>query len=727
MSTAHQNSKSVPTHRLNPAWPFALLFICAASAQVKLPDGDGKDLVQNVCTGCHGLETAVDSNRTETEWKKMVDTMASRGAEASDEEFAKIVKYLAKYFGKDAAAPEDKAKPDAAPDAKSEKKTISLKLDTRNDWAAYGRDEGGQRYSPLTQIDTKNVARLKLAWQYGINKEPANPTGPPRGTPRTEAVPIVIGNVLFTPTTQHSIVALEADTGLEIWKYDLGRAGAPLRGVTFWPGDAQAPAQIFAGTSDGRLIALNAETGKPVPGFGNEGIVNLRVGVTEKFPSMPYHMSSPGAIYKNLIITGSQGQEDNPDGPAMDLRAWDVHSGKLVWTFHPLPRPGETGYETWPKDAYEHVGSPANWGIITVDSQRGLLFVPFGQPAPQYYGGGRPGQNLFSSSIVALDAATGKLRWYFQITHHDVWDLDAEAAPALIDVTQNGRKIPAVVAVSKSSLMFFLDRETGKSIYPVEERPVPQSDIPGEHTWPTQPFPVKPPPLARLGMKPEEIFAGEPEHEKFCRDLVEKMGGIHNLGPYTPYSSTEYRVLFSGQQGGVNYGGVSVDPTLSYVFVNTRDVGGLGRLDKQPDNDVVAYRRSTPLPGRGTYYSRFWDPANQMPCQQPPWAHLLAVNANTGEIAWNVPLGTSDILEAKGMHNTGAFGQGGSIVTAGGLVFIAGTNDSRFRAFDSRTGKLLWETRLDTEGQTNPMTYLAKNGKQYVVIVSSGVNAFTLE
>jgi quinoprotein glucose dehydrogenase len=707
-----------------------LWFICSAlitaSAQVKLPDGDGKDLVQNVCSGCHGVETAVDSNRTEAEWRKVVDTMAARGAEASDEEFTKIVKYLTKYFGKVGAAPDDNGKQDAAATAKSEAKTVSVKLDPRNDWAGYGRDEGGQRYSPLTQIDTKNVTKLKLAWQYGIDKSPGNPTGPPQG-PRTEAVPIVVGNVLFTPTTQHTIVALEADTGKEIWKYDLGRAGAPMRGVTFWPGDSQAPPQLLAGTSDGRLIALNAETGKPVPGFGNEGIVNLRVGVTEKYPSMPYHMSSPGAIYKNLIVTGSQGQEDNPDGPAMDLRAWDVHTGKLIWTFHPLPHPGETGYETWPKDAYEHVGSPANWGFITVDNQRGLLFIPFGQPAPQYYGAGRPGQNLFSSSIVALDAATGKLRWYFQITHHDMWDLDAEAAPALIDVVQNGKKIPAIVAVSKASLMFFLDRETGKSIYPVEERPVPQSDIPGEQSWPTQPFPVKPPPLARLGMKPEEIFTGEPEHEKFCRDLVEKMGGIHNLGPYTPYSSKEYRVIFSGQQGGVNYGGVSVDPSLGYVFVNTRDVGGLGRLDKQAEGDLVAYRRSTPLPGRGTYYSRFWDPANQMPCQQPPWSHLTAVNANTGEIAWKVPLGSSDELEAKGMHNTGAFGQGGSIATAGGLVFIAGTNDARFRAFDSRTGKLLWETKLDAEGHTNPMTYMAKNGKQYVVIVSSGVNAFAIE
>ncbi len=706
------------------------LCLTALRAQdgLKLPDGDGKALVEGTCSGCHALETAVDAKRTEAEWRAVVDSMAVRGALGTDADFRRIVSYLARNFGKTATpASAAVATTPSVPDARVEGKLTNLQIDLKNDWPHHGRDQGSQRYSPLTQINTKNVGKLKLAWQYGVDSSGGKTSGAQRVIPATEAVPIVIGNVLFTPTAKHTVVALQADTGREIWKYDLGSAGAPLRGVTFWPGDARNPPQIFVGTSDGRLIALNALIGKPVPGFGNEGELNLRTGVAEKYPKMPYHMSSPGAIYKDLIITGSQGQEDNPDGPAQDLRAWDVHSGKLAWTFHPLPHPGEPGYESWPKDAWEHVGSPANWGLISIDAERGLAFVPFGQPAPQYYGGGRVGQNLFSSSIVALDANTGKLRWYFQITHHDLWDLDAEAAPALIDVVHDGEKIAAVVAVSKASLMFFLDRETGKSIYPVEERPVPQSDVPGEQTWPTQPFPIKPPPLARLGMTPEEIFTGEPEHEKFCRELVEKMGGIHNLGPYTPYSSKEYRVIFSGQQGGPNYGGVSVDPTTNYVFVNTRDVAGLGRLDKSPDGDVVAYRRSTPLPGRGTFYSRFWDPATQLPCQQPPWSHLMAINANTGDIAWKVPLGTSDELEAKGVHNTGAFGQGGSTATAGGLVFIAGTIDARFRAFESKTGAMLWETRLDAEGHTNPITYIARNGKQYVVIVSSGVNAFTIE
>jgi len=595
----------------------------------------------------------------------------------------------------------------------------------QTDWPAYGYDQSGQRYSPLKQIDTGNVSKLRRAWQYGISSDAAGPNSATQGPPATEAVPIMVDGMLYTPTVNHTIVALEPESGEEIWKYNLSKANATLRGLTYWQGDKDNPPAILAGTSEGRLIALNAKTGKLVSGFGKEGVVDLRIGVADKFPSALYHMSSPGVIYRNLIITGAQGKEDDPDGPAMDVRAWDLHTGKLVWTFHTIPHPGEPGYETWPKDNWMAAGSPANWGAATVDSERGLVFLPIGQPAAQYFGGARPGQNLYSSSIVALDANTGKVRWYFQLTHHDVWDYDAEAAPSLLDVIREGKKIPVVVAVSKPGLMFFLNRETGKSVYPWEERPVPQSDVPGEQTSPTQPFPQKPPPLARQGMKPDEIFTGEPEHEKFCRELVTHIGGIHSEGAYTPYSSKEFRVIFPGQQGGPNYGGVSVDPNLGYVFVNTRNVAGMGRLDKTAGGDQVAYRRFSPL-GKGSFNARFWNPDTELPCQQPPWAELMAVNANTGDIAWRVPLGTSDELEAKGIHNTGAFGQGGSIATAGGLVFIAGTNDKRIRGFESRTGKLLWEAKLDKEGHTNPMTYLGRNGKQYVVIVTSGINAFAL-
>ena len=325
----------------------------------------------------------------------------------------------------------------------------------QNDWPAYGHDQEGQRYSPVAQIDTKNVAKLKLAWQYGVDASTNDPNPANRTETGTEAVPIMVGDMLYTPTIHHTIVALRPESGEEIWKYDLGKASGTLRGVTYWPGDKENPPRVMAGTSDGHLIALNAETGKLVASFGDNGAVNLREGVTDKFPKMPYHMSSPGAIYGNLIITGAQGQEENPDGPAMDVRAWDVRTGKLMWTFHTIPHPGEQGYETWPRDNWITAGSPAPWGAATVDAKRGLIFLPIGQPASQYYGGAREGQNLYSSSIVALDAATGKPRWYFQITHHDMWDYDAEAPPTMMDVTHNGKKIPVVVAISKPGLMFF--------------------------------------------------------------------------------------------------------------------------------------------------------------------------------------------------------------------------------------------------------------------------------
>lgn len=597
-------------------------------------------------------------------------------------------------------------------------------------WGGYNGDPEGRRYSPLDQVNTKNVSKLKLAWQYGVDPTAVASNPAQRGALSSQAVPIVVRGIMYTATAQRTIVALDPATGKEIWKHDLGKVGAPNRGVSYWQGDGKLPPQILAGTADGRLLALHAETGQLVPTFGEGGAINLRAGVADNFPRMPYKMASPGIIYKNLIITGAQGQEDNPDGPSMEVRAWDLRTGKQVWTFHTIPHPGEPGYETWPKDYWKTAGSPANWGANSIDTERGIVFLPIGQPASQYYGGHRtqekPQANLYSSSVVALDANTGKMKWHFQMTHHDVWDYDNSATPALVDVVQDGKKIPAVVTVAKSGLMFFLHRETGKPIFPVEERPVPQSDTPGELTWPTQPFPVKPPPLSRLSITPDEVFKGEPKHEQFCRELVEKIGGVHSYGPYTPYSSKEFRIIFPGQQGGPNFGGVAVDPTLNYVFVNSRDVAGMGRLDKTAEGDQVAYRRFSPL-GKGSFYARFWNPENGQPCQQPPWAHLIAVNANTGDFAWRVPLGTSDELEAAGMKNTGAFGQGGPIATAGGLVFIAGTIDKRFRAFDSKTGALLWETKLESEGHTTPMTYMAPNGKQYVVVMSTGLNAFALE
>ena len=460
--------------------------------------------------------------------------MINRGAAASDQDWTAILSYLATNF-----AAVDEQSVAEVPKAISYTAPASRNIGPLNkptlNWLGYSGDNAGLRYSALRQINTSNVGRLKLAWQYGIDRNPNNePLSANGGVASTEAVPIMINGILYTPTPQHAIVALECETGKELWKFDLGKTGAPLRGVTYWAGDKDHIGQIMAGTSDGHLIALNAKTGKLVPGFATEGSLDLRPGVVEKFPDMPYHMSSPGAVWKNMIITGAQGQEENPEGPAMDIRAWDVRTGRLLWTFHPLPHPGEPGYETWPKDSWINGGSPANWGAMTIDNERGLAFVPIGQPASQYYGGARHGTNLYSSSIVALDLNTGKLKWAFQMTHHDMWDYDAEAAPALLEIVRNGKKIPAVVAISKISLMFFLNRETGEPIYPVEERTVPQSDIPGEESSKTQPFPVKPPPLARLSITPMNCSRASRSMKNSVRSWLKRSGGFTASDPILP-------------------------------------------------------------------------------------------------------------------------------------------------------------------------------------------------
>jgi quinoprotein glucose dehydrogenase len=318
---------------------------------------------------------------------------------------------------------------------------------------------------------------------------------------------------------------------------------------------------------------------------------------------------------------------------------------------------------------------------------------------------------------VALDAGTGKMLWYYQFVHHDIWDYDASAPPALIDVTHNGKKIPAVVQVTKMGLVFIFDRRSGKSIYGVEERKVPESEVPGEASWPTQPFPLKPPPIARNSFGREEIATVTPEHKAFCTELFTQEGGMHNDGPYTPYG-TELSVIFPGTLGGANWGGVSFDPVLGYVFVNSQDLGSIGQMVKRPEGSPTEYARTSSQGPTG----RFWNPKNFWPCQQPPWGKLYAIDANKGEIAWNVPLGIVEELEARGVHNTGTPNLGGSIATAGGLVFIGATNDRRFRAFDSSNGKELWVTKIDASAHSTPITYLGHDGKQYVVVTATGGN-----
>jgi len=379
-----------------------------------------------------------------------------------------------------------------------------------------------------------------------------------------------------------------------------------------------------------------------------------------------------------------------------------------VWRFHTVPHEGELGSESWGPDGWKNRSGPSLWSVITVDAERGLVFLPTGNPADSFYGGDRKGTNLYANCVVALDAATGKLRWYYQMVHHDIFDYDVPAPPALIEVIRNGRKIPAVAQITKMGLLFILDRVTGKPIFGVEERAVPKSDVSGEEAWPTQPFPLKPPPLARISMTRDEISKRTPEVERYCTELFDKLVGAKL---YTPYG-TKTTLVFPGAMGGGNWGGVSFDPKLGYVFVNTSDMGAIGHLVPSAPGAPVAYRNESG-------YARFLD-QEHYPCQQPPWGALTAVNANTGEIAWKTPLGSFEELESQGLKNSGTPNVGGTIVTAGGLVFVAATNDARFRAFDSRTGKELWSAKLDATGNATPITYQGRSGKQYVAIAAGG-------
>jgi glucose dehydrogenase len=591
---------------------------------------------------------------------------------------------------------------------------------SQSDWPMFGHDDASTRYSPLKQIDTHNVQNLTRAWTYHMKKDGPASTfagAASRGGGRrsSQATPIVVKGVLYMPTPYNTVVALEPETGKEIWTYKLG-AGRPAgRAVAYWPGDKITPASILFGTSDGRLISLNAETGKPSTGFGDNGAVNLKIGVDNGYPDARYDMTSPPSIYKDLVITGAQVQESPGVGPSGDTRAWDAHTGKLAWRFHSVPHPGEVGNKTWAGKSWKNRSGTNVWGMMSVDSKRGLVFLPYGSPSYDFYGSDRAGKNLFGNSLVALHADTGKLAWYFQAVHHDITDYDLESAPVLMDVKHDGHTIPAVAVIGKVGLMYILDRRNGRPIYGVEERPVPQSDVPGEHSWPTQPFPLKPQQLGRNNFTPSEIATVTPEQHKICTDLLATEGGMKSGGPFTPFGS-KLTIMFPGTIGVTNWPGMSYNAKLGYLFVNTVDLADVGKIVKSEDGSNPAYERTSPW----GVYARFWNQEKFWPCQQPPWGQLWAINVNTGEVAWKVPFGVIEELDAKGIHGTGALNYGGSISTAAGLLFIGATNDQRFRAFDAASGKELWATKLETGAYTTPMTFQGKDGRQYVITVATG-------
>jgi len=580
----------------------------------------------------------------------------------------------------------------------------------QNNWASYGQDQGATRFSKLAQINASNVRTLEKAWTFHTGANAAN-----------EATPIVVDSVMYL-SASNGYFAVDAVTGAQLWKYDA--TVTTLRGVAYWPGDARSPARVI-GAVGNKVVALDAKTGKPVLEFGQDGLIDIGT-----------RMTSPPAIYKELLIL-----------PTMDrlVRAWNVRTGALAWTFNLVPRPGEPGHDSWESDAWKTTGGVNVWGHITVDAALGLAFVPTAPPSPDYVGVNRPGDTLYGTSLVALDANTGKLKWYQQLVHHDLWDFDSASAPTLVEVVQKGVRTPAVVHMGKMGLMFIFDRRTGKPIFGMEERPVPPSTVPGEKSSPTQPFPLKPEPIARIAMTKAELPKDiTPELASYCQGLWEKYK-LEDAVPYNPWKAGQDVVEFPGAVGGGNWNGTSYNPQLGLIFTNVMNAGQWGHVELRqpgqgrgrggrgrggpPADGPAPDREGFPggsTPASGPSYGkvtpeggRFWQPDTRYSCAPPPWGELVAVNANTGDIAWRAPLGTFDELMAKGLK-TGAPNLGGGIATAGNLIFIGATVDSRFRAFDARNGKELWSVKVDAPAHSIPATYLGRDGRQYVVVSAAG-------
>ena len=575
------------------------------------------------------------------------------------------------------------------------------------DWPAYGHDAGGGRFSPLTQITPDNVNKLQVAWTYHMNPIPgAAATGarPPNST----TTPLMVNGLIYLGTPYGRVVALDATTGKQVWAYQLASGDQPpYRGMAYWPGDKGHAPRIVFGSFKGNMIALDAKTGAPARGFGADGVVETKTpDIMNGLPNAYYGYSSPPVIYKNIAIIGSRVQESPSKGAAGDVRAWDVVTGKLAWTFHSIPRPGEKFHDTWQDDGWKQRSGVNVWNQLTVDAKRGIAYLPFGAPTFDRYGGDHKGSNLFSDSLVAVDANTGKYLWHYQVTHHDIWDWDLDTPPVLLDVKKDGKTIPAVAAMNKSAILFILNRLTGEPIFGAPETPVPASPVASESASPTQPIPNKPAQLARNSFDLSEVAQLTPEHTAACQKMIAD-GHWTGSKAFEPIPTDHPIIRFPGGEGGPEWAGGAFDPKLGLFIVNTNNLGYVEQLQQKADGEW------------GMTSANFRDRTSRMPCQNPPWGLLSAVNVNTGDIAWQVHLGITDTLPA-GKQDTGRPSNGGPIVTAGGVTFIGGTDDQRFRAFDSRTGKELWTTKLDYSAHATPITWQGKDKRQYVGVVATG-------
>lgn len=643
------------------------------------------------------------------------------------------------------------------------------------DWPVYGGSLEQTHYSPLSQINRSNVQQLRVAWAYDSGESGGLQTSP-----------IIVRGRLYAYTPSQKVIALDAATGELVWKFDSGiKVSQPARGVAYWS-DGQYE-RIFASVMN-YVYALDAATGKPVPTFGDHGRIDLRNDLGRDPEQQSIALTTPGIVYKDLLIVGGREPETLPAPPG-DIRAYDVRTGKLRWSFHTIPHPGEFGYNTWPKNAWRYSGAANNWAGMAVDQTRGIVYVPTGSAADDMYGANRAGDDLFANCMLALDANTGKRLWHYQAVHHDLWDRDYPAPPTLVTVERDGKQVDAVAQTSKQGYVWLFDRQSGQPLFPIEERPYPKSDVPGQVTAPTQPLPLRPEPYARQRLTEDMLTTRTPEAHAWAE---QQFRTFRSNGQFVPLSVGKDTVVFPGYDGGAEWGGSAYDPQSGLLYVNANDVAWTGALAENPpevhtaqavyrsqcggchgderkgsppdfpallyltlkpkqvmdvmregkgrmpafpnldretakavanfvltgkDRNIKEPRSETYIPYRFTGYKKFYDP-DGYPAVQPPWGTLNAINLNTGEYAWRIPLGDYPSLpNGKGI---GTENYGGPIVTAGGLVFIGATNfDKKVRAFDKTTGKLLWEADLPFSGNATPATYEV-DGRQYIVIAAGG-------
>jgi len=675
---------------------------------------------------------------------------------------------------------------------------VSCSVDSEQvvEWRTYQGDPGRNQYSTLDQINRENVDHLEVVWIYQ--------TGDQREDDRSQIQcnPIVVDGVLYATSPRLKVFALEAATGKELWSFEPFQGGAYSdslgvnRGVVYWEAGDDRRIMYTAGQY---LFALRAASGELIEDFGTQGKVDLRVGLDRENEGLFVSSTTPGAVYEDLLILGTRVSEGPGPAAPGHIRAYYVISGEIRWIFHSIPHPGEFGNETWPKGAWKTAGGANSWAGMSVDHSRGMVFIPTGSPAFDFWGGNRPGSNLFGNCVLALKADSGERVWHFQVVRHDLWDRDLPAPPNLVTVHRNGRPVDAVAQVTKSGHVFLFDRDSGEPLFEIDELPVPPSDLKGEEVWPTQPLPTKPPPFARQAFVESDITTIFPEAHEYVRERFE---GIRTGQQFIP-PSTEGTMIFPGFDGGGEWGGAAFDPTSGLLFINANEMpwiltmvdvaararrqtslgarvysvncgvchGENGEGDQQNTYPPVAglgdtYSTETMMqiieqgkgfmPGfaflpeaerqalveflfRGfkpesgaseetetfqgvpythTGYNRFLD-QDGYPAVNPPWGTLNAIDLNSGELKWQVPLGEFNELTAQGIPPTGTENYGGPIVTAGGLVFIGASKDEKFRAFNSETGELLWETLLPAGGYATPATFEV-NGRQYVVVAAGG-------